>query len=178
MNIEQLKLTIEQQNTPWDDVREATEKYSRTPIHASSVEDLAAEHFTEGLRRAFAGKEITTTQSNMGVYYLNDKIFVRVDVYENTLGTPRCTGSALFTSEDGQEFTKTAVSKNLQNVQYINGRFIVNDIHGIYYSKSGYNWDYVSEEDISEDCRYIRDIIHDGKKYIVLFDDSDDVVSS
>ena len=26
MNIEQLKLTIRQQNTPWDDIREKTEK--------------------------------------------------------------------------------------------------------------------------------------------------------
>ena len=175
MNIEQLKLTIEQKNTPWDDVRAKTEKYSYTPHKSTNPESLADEMFSAALQKAFSGQAITTSQSNMAVWYLNNKIFVRLDVYENTLGSPRHTGSALFTSEDGQEFTKTIVSDKLQGVQHINGRFIVNDINGIYYSKTGYNWDYVSGEDISENCDYIRDIIHDGKKYVVLFDDSDDV---
>ena len=175
MNIEQLKLTIEQKNTPWDDVRAKTEKYSYTPHKSTNPESLAGEMFSAALQKAFSGQAITTSQSNMVVWYLNNKIFVRLDVYENTLGSPRRTGSALFTSENGQEFTKTIVSEKLQGVWYINGRFIVNDINGIYYSKTGYNWDYVSGEDISENCDYIRDIIHDGKKYVVLFDDSDDV---
>ena len=175
MNIEQIKLDLELKTTPWDGIKEKTEKYSYTPSKASTPEELAAAHFSAALSKAFSGQDITTTQSDLKVYYLNEKIFVRLDIFENTLGSPRREKSALFVSEDGEEFSEEIVSKNLQGVQFINGRFIINDLHGIYYSKSGYNWEYVSEEDISEDCSYIRDIIHDGKKYIVLFDDSDDV---
>ena len=154
MNIEQIKLELEQKTTPWDGIKEETEKYSYTP-----------------LSKAFSGQAITTPQSKLEVYYLNEKIFVRLDIYKNTLRKQ----SALFVSKDGEEFSKEIVSKYLQGVQFINGRFIITDQDGIYYSKSGYNWEYVSKEDISENCSYIRDIIHDGKKYIVLFKGSDDV---
>ena len=176
MNIEQIKLEIEQKNTPWDAIREKTEKHSYTPSKASTPEELAAEHFSAALSKAFSGQAITTTQSDLKVYYLNEKIFVRLDIFENTLGSPRREKSALFVSEDGEEFTKVLISKYLGYVQFLNNRFIIIDWDkGIHYSKDGYHWDSVSNNDISEDCRYIEDIIHDGKKYIVLFNDSDDV---
>ena len=175
MNIEQIKLELEQKTTPWDSIREKTEKYSYTPRKASTPEAMALEDFSAALSKAFSGQSITTTQSDLKVYYLNEKIFVRLDIFKNTSGFPLRKQSALFVSKDGEEFSKEIVSECLQAVQFINGRFIITDQDGIYYSKSGYNWEYVSRKDISEDCRYIRDIIHDGKKYIVLFDDSDDV---
>ena len=76
MNIEQLKLTIRQQNTPWDDIREKTEKYSYTPHKSTDPESLAGEMFSAALAKAFTGQAITTSQSKMAVWYLNNKIFV------------------------------------------------------------------------------------------------------
>ena len=174
MNIEQLSLAIEQNITPWDDIRECTEKYSRTTLKSTNPQDLAAEMFSAALGKAISGKSITTDQSSISVYYLEGMIFVKIDIWEHIAGYPKHKGAAIFTSEDGETFTKTLAVKKHLSLQFLNNRFIINDHDGLYYSKSGYNWDYVSSDDISEDCSYLRDVTHDGKKYVVLFDDSDD----
>ena len=98
MNIEQIKLDLELKTTPWDGIKEKAEKYSYTPSKASTPEELAAAHFSAALSKAFSGQAITTTQSDLKVYYLNEKIFVRLDIFENTLGSPRREKSALFVS--------------------------------------------------------------------------------
>ena len=88
MNIEQIKLELEQKTTPWDSIREKTEKYSYTPRKASTPEAMALEDFSAALSKAFSGQSITTTQSDLKVYYLNEKIFVRLDIFKNTSGLP------------------------------------------------------------------------------------------